>query len=162
MAQKKSKSKKIPTDPPALSDKEWNILGLAGLALFLMAVLQLASFSDFKDWMAQVKMAQPSAWAIGLIIAELWGAAGMFKLGLSPLFRAVSSGLALLASGFWFVQSLRLFSSSSSGDLNNSGFFGGFLTQAPGWMPVLFSTLLLVVVLYSLELFRDYYKKHSS
>ncbi len=162
MALKILSSSNIPTDLPKLTNKEWNTIGLAGLVLFLMAILQLASFSDFKGWMEQTNMAQPAAWAIGIIIAELWGAAGLFKLGLSPLFRAVSSGLALVASSFWFIQSLRLFSGSNSGDLKSSGFFGNFLLSEPGWVPVLGSTLLLFVVLYSLELFSEYYKKHSS
>jgi hypothetical protein len=149
------------TDLPKLSDQQWNMMGILGLVFFLMAILQLASFNDFKAWFDQIDLPQPAAWAVGLIVAELLASAGFFKLKLSPLFRMTSATLALLVSGFWFIQNLRLVSDGASGILMNSGFFGRFLHQTPSWWTVLEASLLLFFVLHALTLFKDYFMSHS-
>lgn len=150
------------TEPPKLTDKEWNVLGVIGLAFLLMAVLQLASFGEFSDWLKQVGFSQPKAWGVVLVLAELWAAAGFFKLKLSPLFRIMSSALALLVSGFWFIQNIRLVSGTMPDNLGSSGFFGSFLEQAPSWWTVLEAGLLLFAVIYSLDLFKNYFHTHTS
>lgn len=163
MARKLTKKLSVQaTEPPQLTDKEWNILGVVGLVFLLMAVLQLASFSEFSDWLKQVGFSQPKAWGVVLILAELWAAAGFFKLKLSPLFRIVSTTLALLVSGFWFVQNIRLVSGTMPDNLGSSGFFGRFLEQTPSWFTVLEAGALLFGVIYSLELFKSYFRTHTS
>ncbi len=150
------------TSPPELSDKDWNILGVVGIVLFLMAILQLISFTDFKSWLEQVGFSQPAAWGVVLIMSEVWAGAGFFKIHLSPLFRIVSAILAFLVSGFWFIQNLRLVSGSSQPNLTNSGFFGNYLTQTPSWWTVLEVSLLLFGVIYALNLFKPYFDEHTS
>ncbi len=136
----RSKTNKVTVkavDPPKLTDQQWNVLGLVGIIFFSMAILQLASFTYFKNWLESIDLAQPQLWAVGLILAELWASVGFFKIKLSPLFRMVSTVLALLVSGFWFIQNIRLVSDGASGVLMNSGFFGRFLAQTPSWWTVL-------------------------
>jgi len=141
-------------DPPKLTDQQWNVLGLAGIIFFAMAILQLASFNDFKAWLGAIHLGQPQIWAVGLILAELWASAGFFKIKMSPLFRAVSATLALV-SGFWFLQNIRLVSDGASGVLQSSGFFGRFLTQTPSWWTVLEAGLFFFLVLHCLSLVKD-------
>jgi hypothetical protein len=142
-------------DPPKLTDQQWNVLGLAGIIFFAMAILQLASFNDFKAWLDSIHLGQPQIWAVGLILAELWASVGFFKVRLSPLFRMVSATLALLVSGFWFLQNIRLVSDGASGVLQSSGFFGRFLTQTPSWWTVLEAGLFFFLVLHCLSLVKD-------
>lgn len=142
-------------DPPKLTDQQWNLMGLIGLAFFVMAILQLASFNDFKNWLQSISLGSPGVWAAVIIFAELWAAAGFFKLRLSTGFRMVSALMALLVSGFWFIQNLRLVSDGAGGILQNSGYFGRFLHQSPGWWSVLEASVLLFVVLWSVQLSKD-------
>lgn len=139
-------------EPPKLTDTQWNLTGLLGIILILMAILQLVSFGSFKDWLGQVGLSGPTVWAILIIIAELWGAAAYFKVRLSPLFRAVSSLLAMLAAGFWFVENLQLIAGGAAGQLDSSGFFGHYLNQSPGWWTALEVTVLLFWTIYSVGL----------
>jgi len=140
--------------PPTLRDQQWNMISLLGIVLIAMAVSQLVSFNDFKAWLADAGFSGPSGWAVGIIIAEVWAAAGFFKIRLSYLFRVVSAGLALVVSGFWFVLNLQLISNGTAEALSNSGFFGRFLPQAPGWWTVLEAGILLFWTLYALGLFK--------
>lgn len=143
------------TEPPKLTDQQWNVMGLLGLVFIIMALLQLASFTDFKNWLADIGLGGPVLWAVGLIIAELWAAAGLFKLRLGNLFRMVSAFLAVLVAGFWFVENLRLVSDGSSVSLNSSGFFGRFLHQTPGWWSVIEVSVFMLAVLYAMSVFKD-------
>ena len=146
-------------DPPKLTSQQWNLAGLLGVVLIVMAVLQIISFSDFKDWLSQVGIDSPATCAVILIVAELWAALGFFKLKLMLGFRAISALLAVLVSGFWFVENLRLVSEGQAGTLTSSGFFGGFLEQSPGWLTVIESALLLFWVIYTLNLTKNYFSR---
>ncbi len=103
-----------PVAPPKLSDMEWALSSLVGLILIVMAVLQLTSFGDFRDLLDKMGLPGASAWAFFIILAELWGSIGFFKIPLSPAFRLVSYTLAVAVSGFWFVQNLQLISNGMS------------------------------------------------
>ncbi|HZP55803.1 MAG TPA: hypothetical protein VFB03_03485 [Candidatus Saccharimonadales bacterium] len=139
-------------NPPKLTDQQWNMTGLLGVIFIVMAILQIISFSDFKDWFSSVGFGGPVTWAVVLILAELWAAAGLFKLRLSVGFRMVSGWLAVLAAGFWFIQNLRLVSDAKSGVLQNSGFFGKYLHMSPGWWTVLIATVFLLWTVHSVRL----------
>lgn len=141
--------------PPRLSDQQWNIMGLLGLVFFVMAILQLASFNDFKVWLDNIGLPGPSVWGAVLILGELWAAVGFFKLRLSSLFRMVSAVFALLVSGFWFVENLRLVSDGANSVLQSSGFFGRFLHQSPGWWSVIEASLFLLFVLWAVDLSKE-------
>lgn len=136
---------------PNLTDQQWNMSSLLGIVLIVMAVLQIISFAAFKNWLGDVGFSGTAVWAAVIIIAELWGAAGFFKLKLNPVFRWASNLMAVLASGFWFVENLRLVSAGASAELANSGLFGRYLPQHPGWWTVIEVSILLLWVVYSLE-----------
>jgi hypothetical protein len=158
MSAKKTRSRGWPVkavDPPKLSTTEWVLAAVPGIVLVAMAVLQLISFSDFKNILSSSGLSAPAAWGIGVMIAELWGAAGFFPIRLSVGFRAVSNAFAILAAGFWFVNNLQLVSSGMSDSLQNSGFFGRFLAQSPGWWTVLEVSVLLFWIVYKIGLMRD-------
>jgi len=142
-------------DPPKLTDQQWNLMGLLGSVFFVMAILQLISFTYFTDWLKQIGLGAPSVWAAALIMAELWASASFFKLRLSPGFRIVSLSLAVLVSGFWFIQNLRLVSNGASGYLTGSGFFGRFLQQPPGWLTVFETSLLLFFTIFAVNLSKE-------
>jgi hypothetical protein len=141
--------------PPALSTTEWVLAAIPGLILFLAAVLQLISFADFRDALAAMGLPGPTAWAVVIILAELWGAAGFFRWRLSTGFRLVANTLALGAALFWFVENLQLVSSGIGSQLDNSGFFGRFLQQKPGWWTVVEVSTLLFWILYIEGIMRD-------
>ncbi|HLG91120.1 MAG TPA: hypothetical protein VI336_03135 [Candidatus Saccharimonadales bacterium] len=147
------------TDPPKLSTREWNITGLVGVVLIVMAVLQAIGFGDFRDWLESVGLGSPAVWAVGIIVAELWAAVGFFKLPVMTGFRMVSGLLAILVAGFWFVQNLRLVSEGAAGELSSSGLFGKFLEQSPGWWTVIEVTALLFLVAYGVNLVSGWSKK---
>src|SRR5437868_855261 len=127
MAQAKSKGWNIqPVDPPVLNTEQWATASLLGLVLIIMAVLQLIGFSDFKDILSNEGLPGPAAWAILIIIAELWGTANFFRLRLSRGFRAVSAFLAVAVSGFWFVHVLQLVSGGASSTMTSTGLFGKY------------------------------------
>ncbi len=138
--------------PAKLSNQQWNVTGLLGVVLIVMAILQVIGFSDFKDWFDSLGFGAPSLWAVVLIVAEVWAALGFFKLKLMNGFRAISMILAILVGGFWFVENLRLVSEGKAGQLMNSGFFGKYLHQSPGWWTVIEVTVFLFWIVYSLRL----------
>jgi hypothetical protein len=139
-------------DPPKLTSTQWNIAGLTGIILIVMAILQLIGFGDFKDWLGSIGLSSPAVWAVCLVIAELVGALAFFKLPILGGVRLLSGALAVLVAGFWFIQNLRLVSDGASGQLANSGYFGKFLNQAPGWWTVIEATAFLALVVYSVSL----------
>ncbi|MBI2285602.1 hypothetical protein HYU82_02155 [Candidatus Saccharibacteria bacterium] len=147
------------TDPPKLSTREWNITGLVGVVLIVMAVLQVIGFGDFRDWLESIGLGSPAVWAVGIIVAELWAAVGFFKLPVMTGFRMVSGLLAILVAGFWFVQNLRLVSEGAAGELSSSGLFGKFLEQSPGWWTVIEVSALLFLVAYGVNLASGWSKK---
>ena len=139
-------------NPPKLSTREWNITGLVGVVLIVMALLQAIGFTDFKDYLESIGLGSPVVWAVGIIVAELWAASNFFKLPLMTGFRIVGALLAIGVAGFWFVQNIRLVSEGAAGELSSSGFFGKFLEQSPGWWTVIEVTALLFLVVYGLGL----------
>lgn len=147
--------KVVMSNPPKLTATQWALFNLLGVTFLLMAILQIISFNDFRDTLSSFGLSAPTAWAVGLIVAELWAAATMFKLRLSYAFRAVSALLALLSAGFWFLENINLVSNGNGDFLTNSGFFGGYLTQSPGWWTVVEVSILLFWVLYALGLSKD-------
>jgi hypothetical protein len=142
-------------NPPALSTKEWVLAGILGAIFLAMAILQLISFADFTDILGAMGLPGPTAWAVCIILAELWGAAGFFKWRLSVGFRLVSYTMAVVAAGFWFVENLQLLSNGVGQTLDNSGFFGRFLAQQPGWWTVVEVSVFLFAVLYKVAHLRN-------
>lgn len=141
--------------PPKLTDQQWGMVGIAGVVLIVAAICQILSFNDFSDVLSGFGLDGPNVWAAIIIVAELWGSATFFKIRLSNPFRMVSAFAALLASGFWFIMNLSLVSDGLGTTVQNSGYFGRFLAQNPGWWTVIEATVLLLWVLYSLELMRS-------
>lgn len=139
-------------NPPKLSTTQWNVAGLLGVVFVVMAVLQAIGFSDFKDWLDAIGLGSPATWAVGLIIAELLAAVGLFRLKLPKIVAMLSALAAILVAGFWFIENIRLVSQAASGELTNSGFFGKFLHQSPGWWTVIEVTVFLFWVIYSVQL----------
>ncbi len=140
------------TTPTGLTDQEWGITSVLGVVLLVMALLQLIGFGVFRDWLSSVGFSGPAVWAVVIIVAEVWAAFGFFKLPLMNGFRAIGAWLTILVSGFWFIENMRLVSEGQAGVLANSGFFGKFLTQSPGWWTAVEVTVLLLWVVYSLRL----------
>jgi hypothetical protein len=158
MPAKRAKTRGWPVqaaNAPKLSNSEWGLAAVPGVVLLLMAVLQLISFSDFRDALTAMGFSSATAWAVGVIVAELWGAAGFFMWRLSIGFRYVSYVMAVLAAGFWFVTNIQLVAGPLGAQLDNSGFFGRFLKQSPSWITVLEVTVLLFWVVYKVGLLRD-------
>jgi hypothetical protein len=139
-------------DPPKLSAKQWYLTSALGVIFLVAAILQAVSFGDFEKWLESLGFGSSTVWAVGLIVAEVWAALGFFRLPLMNGFRKISSWLAILVSGFWFIQTLRLVSEGAAGDLQNSGYFGGFLAQTPSWWTVIGVTVVLLMTTYSLKL----------
>ena len=139
-------------DPPKLTSTQWNVAGLTGVILIVMAILQAIGFGDFKDWLESIGLGSPAVWAAGLIVAELIAAVGFFKLPLMNGLRLFSGALAVLVAGFWFIQNIRLVSDGAAGQAASSGFFGKFLQQSPGWWTVIEATAFLILVVYCVSL----------
>jgi len=137
-----------------LRQTHWNILAIPAIALAVMAVLQIISFGKFKDWLDSIRVGWPAAVAVVLIIAELWGAASLLQLNWNRMVRFIGLTLAVLVSGFWFIENLQLAANGGAGQLPNSGFFGKYLTQSPGWWTILEVSILLFWVIYAAELLK--------
>ena len=123
---------------------------LLSVVFLVMALLQLISFSGFKDWFAAVGFSAPSAWAAVVVIVEIIAALGFVRLALPPMAKRLSWVCALLASGFWFFENVRLVSENMSPQLSSSGFFGKYLAQSPSWWTILEASILLLWALYAL------------
>jgi hypothetical protein len=141
--------------PPVLTKTQWVLVAVPGIVLFVAAILQLASFADFVDALRSMGLPGPTAWAVCLIVAELWGAAGFFMWRLSIGFRLVAYTMALAAALFWFIESVQLVTNNVGSKLDSNGFFGSFLNQKPGCWTVLEATILLFWIIYSIGLMRD-------
>ena len=141
--------------PPKLDERQWNNIGLLGIVFLAMVVLQLWSFSNFKDWITASGMSGASSWAVVIVLVEALAAIGLFKIGLSYMARVITATAVVLASGFWFVESVRLVSGSYLEVLKNSGYFGRFLQQTPGWWTIIEVTILLAWSMYAVNLFKD-------
>jgi len=141
---------------PDLSQTQWYILGIPAVVLFVMAVLQILSFNEFKDWLNGIRVGWPTFVAVMIIVAELLGALSLTQVNISRSLRFTGLTLGVLVSGFWFIENLQLASSGAAGQLPNSGFFGNFLTQSPGWWSIMEVTILFFWVLYAVELLKTH------
>lgn len=139
-------------NPPRLSEGETAAVSLLTAIFLVMAILQAASFSDFQDALGSLGLASPATWAVIIIIAEVWAAIGLFKVRLHGLMRFFGGVFAVLATGFWFVESLQVLSNSETGTVVNMGFFGKYLSQQPGWWTMIEASLLLFWSLYALSI----------
>lgn len=138
---------------PGLTSMQWNLLAVPAAVLAVMAILQIASFGRFKDWLDSINIGAPAVVAVLLIIAELWGAIALLRIPMNAMFRYFGVGVALLATGFWFIENMYL-ATSSGGQLPTSGFFGRYLNQQPGWWTIIEISILLFWVVYAAELFK--------
>lgn len=139
------------TGIPTLDSMGWNILAIPAAVLAVMAILQAISFGSFKDFLDGVRIGAPTVTAILIIIAELWAALSLLRISLPVVFRYLGILLGLLVSGFWFIENL-YFTTTSGGQLPNSGFFGKYLAQSPGWWTVVEVSILLFWVVFCARL----------
>ena len=139
---------------PELSQRSWNMLAIPAIVLAVMAILQVISFGKFKDWLDEIRVGWPAVVAVVIIVAELWGALSLLQINMNRMLRFVGVSLAVLVSGFWFVENLQIASSGGAGQLPNSGLFGKYLTQSPGWWTILEVSILLFWVIYAAELLK--------
>ena len=138
---------------PGLNSAQWNLLAIPAAVLAVMAILQIISFGRFKDWLDSVRVGWPAVVAVVLIIAELAGAVSLLRIPMGAMWRFLGITLAVLVSGFWFVENT-YFASSSGGQLPTSGFFGKYLNQQPGWWTVVEVSILLFWIVYAGELLK--------
>ncbi|HVS79153.1 MAG TPA: hypothetical protein VHD84_02610 [Candidatus Saccharimonadales bacterium] len=139
---------------PELNQNQWSLLAIPAAVLAVMAILQLIGFGSFRDWLDEVRIGWPTAVAIVLIIAELWAAVSLLRVSIGGIFRYYGLALAVLVSGFWFVENLQIAAQGGAGQLPNSGFFGKYLMQSPGWWTILEVSIMLFWVVYAAELLR--------
>jgi hypothetical protein len=139
---------------PELSSVQWNLLAIPAAVLAVMAVLQIIGFGQFKDWLDSIRVGWPVAVAIVVIVAELWGAVSLLRVPMSAVVRFMGVSLAVLVSGFWFIENLYL-ATSSGGQLPSSGYFGKYLNQQPGWWTIVEITVMLFWVVYAAELLKS-------
>jgi hypothetical protein len=138
---------------PAVSSMNWNILAIPAAVLAVMAILQAISYGRFKDWLDSIRVGWPAVVAVVIIVAELWGAASLLRIPMTAMWRFFGITLAVLVSGFWFIENLYL-ATASGGQLPSSGFFGKYLNQQPGWWTILEVTSLLFLILFAAELLK--------
>lgn len=139
---------------PELNQRHWSLLAVPAVVLLVMALLQLISFGKFKDWLDSIKVGWPAVVAVLVIIAELWGAVSLTKLNMNQGLRFFGVAAAVLVAGFWFVENAQLLVNGGYQDLHNSGFFGNFLRQTPGWWTMVEASLLLFWIVYAAELLK--------
>ena len=145
---------------PNLSQFQWYIMAVPAIVLLLMAGLQILSFGKFKDWLTEIRVGWPAVVAVMIIVAELLGALSLTQANISRSLRFTGLTLGVLVSGFWFVENLQLASSGGAGQLPNSGFFGDFLTQSPGWWSIMEVTILFFWIIYAAELIKPQNKQY--
>ncbi len=139
---------------PELSPMHWNILAIPAAVLAVMAILQAISFSSFSDWLNSIGVGGSTVIAVVIIIAELWGAASLLRMPMSFMIRFFGISLAVLVAGFWFIENIKQVTNSAAGSLQNSGYFGKYLSQTPGWWTVIEITILLFLVVFAAEMLR--------
>jgi hypothetical protein len=139
---------------PNLEQRYWNLLAVPAIVLAVMAILQIISFGKFKDWLDEIRVGWPAVAAVIIIIAELWGALSLLQFGVNRTVRFIGLSLAVIVSGFWFVENLQLAANGGAGQLPNSGLFGKYLTQSPGWWTIIEVSIILFWVLYAAELLK--------
>ena len=139
---------------PELSQRHWNMLAIPAIVLAVMAILQIVSFGKFKDWLDEIRVGWPAVVAVVVIVAELWGALSLLQLNMNRMLRFVGVSLAVLVSGFWFIENIQVAVNGGAGQLPNSGLFGKYLTQSPGWWTILEVSILLFWVVYAAELLK--------
>jgi hypothetical protein len=140
------------TNQVELQQRHWNILAVPAIVLAVMAILQIISFGHFRDWLDEIRIGWPAVVAVVIIICELWGAASLLQISWGRSVRVIGLTLALAVSFFWFVENLMLAANGGAGQLPNSGFFGKYLAQSPGWWTILEVTIVLFWVVYAAEL----------
>lgn len=150
-----SKNWNTPSPLPRLNDKQWSNVSVLGVLLLAMAVLQLVSFNDFKGVLETIGLGGPTAWAIGLIVAEAWAAVSFFKVRLPSAFRLVGETLAVAVAGFWFIENLQLIAGGATASMVNSGYFGRYLMQSPGWWTAIEASILLLWTIYAVNLTKN-------
>lgn len=139
---------------PGLSPARWNVLAVPAAVLVVMAILQVISFGKFKDFLDNIHIGWPVAVAIVIIIAELWGAVSLLRVPMGAMLRFLGIALAVIVVGFWFIENLYLVTSEGAKALQNSGYFGKYLSQTPGWWSVIEITIMLFWVVYAAELLK--------
>ncbi len=139
---------------PALSPASWNALAIPAAVLFVMAILQVIGFGKFKDFLDNISVGWPVVVAIVIIIAEVWGALSLLRVPMSAMARFWGVALAVLVTGFWFIENLFLVTSDTAKALQNSGYFGKYLSQSPGWWTVIEISVLLFWIAYAAELLK--------
>lgn len=142
------------SEKPDLSQRHWNMLAIPAVVLAVMAILQIISFGKFKDWLDGIRVGWPAAVAVVIIIAELWGALSLLQFNMNRMMRFIGLSMAVLVTGFWFIENLQVASSGGAGQLPSSGLFGKYLTQSPGWWTILEVSILLFWVVYAAELLK--------
>lgn len=139
---------------PGLSPAGWNALAVPAAVLFVMAVLQVIGFGKFKDFLDTINVGWPVVVGIVVIIAEVWGAVSLLRVPMGGMLRFLGVALAVLVVGFWFIENLYLVTSEGARALQNSGYFGKYLSQTPGWWTVIEVSALLFWVVYAAELLK--------
>lgn len=138
---------------PNLDLVSWNVLAVPAAVFAVMGILQAIGFGSFKDYLSGMGIGAPTVTAILLIIAEFWAALSLLRIPLPAAFRYFGILLALLASGFWFIENF-FFITNTGGQLTNSGYFGKYLTQSPGWATALEASIFLYWVIYSAKILK--------
>ncbi len=139
-------------NPPKLNQQEAGLVSLLAVIFLVMAILQLAGFNDFKEVLSGLGLSSPGTWAVIVIIAEILAAIGFLRVKLNGLVRFFGGVFAVFAAGFWFVENLQAVASKAVGEVSNSGFFGKYLVQQPGWWTVVEASVLVFWVVYALRL----------
>lgn len=139
---------------PGVSPMGWNLLAIPAAVLFVMAILQIISFGKFGDFLSNVNIGWSTGVAVVIIIAEIWGGLSLLRIPMPALLRFWGVTLAVLVAGFWFIESLFFVTSDVAKHLGNSGFFGKYLSQTPGWWTVIEATIFLFWVVYAAELLK--------
>lgn len=142
------------SDKPELSQASWNILAIPAIVLTVMAILQLISFGKFRDWLDGAGIGWSAVVAIVVIIAEFWGALSLLQVGIGRAWRWLGLTLAVLVTGFWFIVNITQVTNGRITQGPNSGYFGHYLSQMPGWWTVIEISILLFWVIYAAELLK--------
>lgn len=148
-------SLKVSRSKVGTAGQEANMGMLLGVVFLLMALLQLVGFSGLKDWLSAIGFTSTATWAAIIVIVEIVASLGFFKLALPPVAKMASWAFAIVASGFWFVENIRLVSDGVASNLTSSGFFGKYLQQSPSWWTVIEATVLVFWTLYALGLAKE-------